>query len=234
MIQESQHPDDLAIDAFAAKMKAKLAAKRAQGRGGWADKTVCSNQALSQMLREHVEKGDPVDVANFAMMICQRGERIASPGNRMNAFTSLVPAGLSSLLLLHLGWRMIGQGKRSTMQIKDVPGVGGHSDDRFFRSLQNGHSVPETLTDPSFASDQAKEIEILYAEIPILRMQVSADEAYGLICLAIAVPAEHRQAARKHLMDCPLLSGDNVDNMAISMAGPLMKMMPIEMLNTLL
>lgn len=29
---------------------------------------------LQKMLVEHVGKGDPVDVANFAMMIHQRGE----------------------------------------------------------------------------------------------------------------------------------------------------------------
>lgn len=29
------------------------------------------------MLREHVDKGDPVDVANFCMMLHQRGEYIS-------------------------------------------------------------------------------------------------------------------------------------------------------------
>lgn len=71
------HPDDLAVDRFAAAMKAKLAKKRAEGRGGWEDKDDCSNDFLSQLLREHVEKGDPVDVGNLAMMIHQRGERIS-------------------------------------------------------------------------------------------------------------------------------------------------------------
>jgi hypothetical protein len=70
------HPDDLSVDRFAAAMKAKLARKRAEGRGGWSDRETCSNGALSQMLVEHIRKGDPVDVANFAMMIHQRGERI--------------------------------------------------------------------------------------------------------------------------------------------------------------
>lgn len=69
------HPDDLAVDRCAAAMKAKLAKKRAEGRGGWEGPT-CTAALLSQMLREHVEKGDPVDVANLAMMLHQRGERI--------------------------------------------------------------------------------------------------------------------------------------------------------------
>ncbi|MFC3072406.1 hypothetical protein [Shinella pollutisoli] len=76
------HPDAIAVDRFAIAMKAKLAKKRAEGRGGWEDKEACSALFLSQMLREHVEKGDPIDVANFAMMLHQRGERIlAAPSS---------------------------------------------------------------------------------------------------------------------------------------------------------
>lgn len=74
-----QHPDDAGVDRFAAAMKAKLAKKRADGRGGWQDKDDCSQEFLSDLLRGHVEKGDPVDVANFAMMLHQRGEAILSP-----------------------------------------------------------------------------------------------------------------------------------------------------------
>lgn len=70
------HPDDLAVDNFAAAMKEKLAKKRNDGRGGWEDKEKCSNKYLSKLLREHVNKGDPVDVANLAMMLHQRGEKI--------------------------------------------------------------------------------------------------------------------------------------------------------------
>ncbi|MGN7766950.1 hypothetical protein ACTJJM_05545 [Stenotrophomonas sp. 22692] len=73
-----QHPDDLAVDAFAAAMKAKMAAARAKGRGGWEDPAQCSADDLSSMLRDHVEKGDPRDVANFCMMLHQRGEAIAA------------------------------------------------------------------------------------------------------------------------------------------------------------
>lgn len=70
--------DDASVDAFAMSMKAKMAASRAKGRGGWEDPEQCSADDLSRMLREHVEKGDPVDVANFCMMLGQRGESIAS------------------------------------------------------------------------------------------------------------------------------------------------------------
>lgn len=71
-----QHPDDIAVDRFAAAMKAKLASKRDEGRGGWDDPDQCSIEWLSELLRSHVEKADPVDVGNFAMMIHQRGGRI--------------------------------------------------------------------------------------------------------------------------------------------------------------
>ncbi|XKM40299.1 hypothetical protein A4U53_030675 [Rhizobium ruizarguesonis] len=75
---DERHPDDIAVDNFAAAMKVKLAEKRSQARGGWDDKDDCSALWLSELLREHVEKGCPLDVGNFAMMLHQRGERIAS------------------------------------------------------------------------------------------------------------------------------------------------------------
>lgn len=70
--------DRKAVDNFAKVMKNKLEKKVEEGRGGWSDKSTCSNEFLSALLREHVEKGDPVDVANIAMMIHQRGESIDS------------------------------------------------------------------------------------------------------------------------------------------------------------
>lgn len=69
------HPDDLAVDRFAAAMKEKLAAARAKGRGGWDDKEDLEAH-LSNLLRSHVEKGDPRDVANFCCFLWNRGESI--------------------------------------------------------------------------------------------------------------------------------------------------------------
>lgn len=71
-----QHPDDDAVDALAKLMKAKLAKQRAKGYGGW-DTPECTQQRLSDMLRAHVDKGDPVDVANFCAFLAARGEGIA-------------------------------------------------------------------------------------------------------------------------------------------------------------
>lgn len=65
--------DDAAVDAFAREMKAKLARARAKGRTGW---QLCSQEELSHMLHEHVEKGDPRDVANFCMFLHSLGHGI--------------------------------------------------------------------------------------------------------------------------------------------------------------
>ena len=70
LAQPEPHSDDIAVDAMAAAMKEKLAQARAKGRGGW---ETCSQQDLSRMLREHVEKGDPRDVANFCAFLYALG-----------------------------------------------------------------------------------------------------------------------------------------------------------------
>ncbi|MDM5138498.1 zinc finger-like domain-containing protein [Aeromonas bestiarum] len=71
-----QHPDDAAVDRFVVAMKAKLAAAREKGRGGWDDPNACSVEYLADLLVNHVAKGNAgtfEDVANFAMMLHQRG-----------------------------------------------------------------------------------------------------------------------------------------------------------------
>lgn len=65
--------DNRHVDRFAAAMKAKLGESREKGRHGWFDTDVCSDQELAQDLILHVFKGDPVDIANYCMMLHQRG-----------------------------------------------------------------------------------------------------------------------------------------------------------------
>lgn len=84
-MQNTQHPDDAAVDALATAMKAKLAKQRAKGYGGWNDKVQCSQQFLSALLRRHVDKGDPVDVANFCAFLLARGEAIAAAQQAVQA-----------------------------------------------------------------------------------------------------------------------------------------------------
>jgi hypothetical protein len=79
---EPVHLDDIAVDRFAAAMKRKLAKKRAEGYGGWQDPSECTTAFLSDLLVNHVGKGDPIDVGNFAMMIHQRGATIANDRER--------------------------------------------------------------------------------------------------------------------------------------------------------
>jgi hypothetical protein len=61
------------VRRFAALMIAKLARKAREGRRGWREASVTD---LTIAFREHVAKGDMIDVANFAMMIHYRMEMI--------------------------------------------------------------------------------------------------------------------------------------------------------------
>lgn len=82
----AQHYDDYAVDSFTQMMKEKLAKSRAKGRSGWNDPKQCSVEYLNKLLLEHVEKGDPVDVANFCMMLRHYDARITSPSERQISF----------------------------------------------------------------------------------------------------------------------------------------------------
>lgn len=85
-----RHPDDAAVDRFAAAMKAKMAENRAKGRSGWDNEALCSAKCLQDMLVDHIAKGDPVDVGNFAMMLFNRGDRTtAANAPRLSKATDL-------------------------------------------------------------------------------------------------------------------------------------------------
>ena len=63
--------DNEAVDKLARAMKNKLAKKREQGYRGW---ETCKHGDLVQLLINHVDKGDPIDVANFCAFLFARGE----------------------------------------------------------------------------------------------------------------------------------------------------------------
>lgn len=63
--------DNEAVDKLAQAMKNKLAKKREQGYHGW---ETCKHGDLVQLLINHVDKGDPIDVANFCAFLFARGE----------------------------------------------------------------------------------------------------------------------------------------------------------------
>lgn len=50
---------------------AKLVIERSHGRDGW---KTCSVDDLADQLVAHLPKGDPVDIANFCMMLSVLGE----------------------------------------------------------------------------------------------------------------------------------------------------------------
>lgn len=53
------------VSAFSYKMTDKLITKSLEGKGGWDDEE-WTIEDIKKALIEHIEKGDPIDVANFA------------------------------------------------------------------------------------------------------------------------------------------------------------------------
>lgn len=72
--------DAVGCDRFMVAMKEKLRTKAAEGKYGWNNPDVCSLDELQHWLREHIEKGDPVDIANYCMMIWNRSRHLAPEG----------------------------------------------------------------------------------------------------------------------------------------------------------
>lgn len=93
------HTDDQAVDLLAAAMKAKLAIQRARGYGGWDEPKRCPVERLAGMLVDHIAKGDPVDVANFAMMLfCRDGGGVAMAHAGRTAVAQ-IPQDIAELVL---------------------------------------------------------------------------------------------------------------------------------------
>lgn len=95
--------DEAGVDAFAHAMKLKLADARAKGRSGWNDSAECTQERLSEMLRHHVEKGDPRDVANFCMFLYMRGEAIAAQ-SAMRVDEAMVERALGTFYRIVNSW----------------------------------------------------------------------------------------------------------------------------------
>lgn len=77
--------DKWSVERYAKAMDAKMELKLNEGFGGWADPRKCTVEHLQRLLLEHIEKdvktgedgknifvGDPVDIANYCMMIWNR------------------------------------------------------------------------------------------------------------------------------------------------------------------
>lgn len=64
---------DACVDEFALEMKVKLTVCFLKGKTGWDDPEWSRADILSQ-LRQHINKNDMVDVANFAMFAWNKEE----------------------------------------------------------------------------------------------------------------------------------------------------------------
>lgn len=73
------HTDTLAVVDFAAAMATKMHQAAMKGHCGWDNPEACTTEALQLALREAVAKGDPIDVANYAMMLHARGAGTSMP-----------------------------------------------------------------------------------------------------------------------------------------------------------
>lgn len=67
--------DDIHVREFALAMCDKMEQKRKDGRGGWDNAAECSVRYLMWLLANEMRKPvvDVVDVANYCMMLHQRG-----------------------------------------------------------------------------------------------------------------------------------------------------------------
>lgn len=73
------HTDAIAIIKFAEAMAIRMHQAAMKGHAGWDDREACTAAMLQLALREAVAKGDPIDVANYAMMLHTRGESSRMP-----------------------------------------------------------------------------------------------------------------------------------------------------------
>lgn len=68
----NEEADEQLIEHVRQSMELKLSKKRKQGYGGWQSLYQCNNNYLLDQLKKHIDKGDMIDVINFAGMIDAR------------------------------------------------------------------------------------------------------------------------------------------------------------------
>lgn len=88
------HPDSKAVDRFAQAMKERLYEARRKGRGDWDKPDDCTDDLLAKLLLKNTVTGDPVDVANLAMMLFTRRARQGTLADAALAFQEKVAAPL--------------------------------------------------------------------------------------------------------------------------------------------
>lgn len=103
---QERHSDDTAWDKFVEAAKAKMAEKRAEGRGGWDDPTQCNVQDLATLLVELVERGDPVNIANVCMMIWNRAQS-GYPLGSFDIITASINRAPVRPVAVPDGWKLV-------------------------------------------------------------------------------------------------------------------------------
>ena len=70
-VGHAEYLENKAVDYLAKQMKERLAEKRLQGYGGW---TNCDKAVMLDGLNKSVDKGNPVDVANYCALLLARND----------------------------------------------------------------------------------------------------------------------------------------------------------------
>ena len=78
-----KHADRVLVTVASDAMREKLAKKREDGLRGW-HTSLCTNEQLGAMLLDHFDKGDMVDVMNFAAMIHVRTQLYGPSAKQAN------------------------------------------------------------------------------------------------------------------------------------------------------
>jgi len=179
------HPDDEAVDRFAAAMKAKLKWEREErGRHGWNDPSICPESYLARLLIEHLAKGNDgnfEDVANFCMMLHQRG---AHPRVLADALTAGKPSGTVEAL-------------KRIAQLKEVRRGGGVFD---YEPALSAMEMYEIAFDALSALTAGKPEQAVPSE----------DEEDGLPCVICGKPIQGQAVMDKNgELGCQGCAGEN-------------------------
>jgi len=143
---ELHHNDDVVAAMFSMAMRKKLAKKRADGRSGWDDKDICSEEFLNKLLCGHIEKGDPVDVANFAMMLWYRNEKTSLAAHDAKVIERFVDGIIN---FIEEALPEISQHKK-ILCIREL---------KFFRDTAIEHGVDSIQNTANQLRQQAKEVQ---------------------------------------------------------------------------
>lgn len=79
-IGHAEYLENKAVDYLAKQMKQRLAEKRLQGYGGW---TNCDKTIMLNGLNKSVDKGNPVDVANYCALLLARNDTTNNLNNSL-------------------------------------------------------------------------------------------------------------------------------------------------------